>query len=160
MRFNIHLRSEFRQQVKHLAENMKSWEKSPRIEQHEEMMLLEAITPFEHTTKCSNLLIGGVDGSGDFPSLSYADTFIYVAIAQGAVYTADPTSGLREVRVVDPLVGLAWIVEEENARRKAYDEIFERFSGMTLAEVIERSDFSIIKSGGPKKKGNCSRLLA
>ena len=46
---------------------------------------------FAHTTKVDDFCMAGVDGSGDFPSFSYADSFVYVATASGTVTRPTPS---------------------------------------------------------------------
>jgi hypothetical protein len=56
----------------------------------------QAIRFFGHTTERPGLVVGGVDGSGDYPALSYGDSFVYVTVAHGTRYVSHPVSGLKE----------------------------------------------------------------
>lgn len=146
MRFDLHLRGAVKAQVTEVAERMASWEhKEVLTEEHREL-IRAAITPFPHQTTAAALTVAGVDGSGDFPALAYADSFVYLSTAAAAVYREDATAGLREEELLEPIVELTWLPEEEEARGRSLLDSFSRVAGMPVREVIEASDYSVLKA--------------
>lgn len=146
MRFNIHLRSSVQQQISDIAQQMKAWEDEPRVTDEEKQQIQENLTFFEHTTQRPGLRIGGADGSGDYPALSYSDSFVYVSVAQATVYDSDAVSGLREPGpLAEPVVQMAWIPEDEQARTVALDQAFGELAGADVQDVIALSDYQTIK---------------
>lgn len=159
MRFDIHLRSSVKAQIDKLAEQMKSWEDKPRMDFHEEKGALESINFFAHATRRENVRYAAVDGSGDFPVVSYSDSFVYLVLAHGSIYETDVVSGLREVNVeAEPLVLLCWLPESEFEREQAYDNAFESLAGLPVKEVIERSDYRLLKAKDSHKTNTVNIL--
>lgn len=160
MRFDLHLRNNIQKQVEELAEKMKSWEDQPRFDYSERLEIQDRLTLFRHTIQRDGLRIGGTDGSGDFPSVAYADSFVYVAVANGAVYESDRVSGLREVSPSqEPLVHFAWIPENENERNNALNQAFEYLSGMSVQEVIQKSDYRQLRTGQVRRRENVDDIV-
>jgi len=159
MRQDLTVRAAVRGKLKDLAKEMVSWEVLPRIDDKEEERIKRAIQPYSHTTNRENLIIAGVDGTGDFPSLSYGDSFIYVTLAQGTRYQADRVSGLREVAPeLDPLIEFTWLPEDDSQARQALDAAFESLAGAPVADVIGRSDYRELKQRGSGKKSSVAEL--
>jgi len=159
MRFDLHLRTELHEQIAHVAEQMRDWEDAPRFRAKERDQTLEAVQGFEHTTVCENLLIAGVDGSGDYPAVTYGDSFVHLTVAHGTVYRADSISGLREIPPqVPPLIQVTWMAEEEGQRLRAWDDTFAALSGLSIPEVIERSDYRHLKSTASGRNTSPSKL--
>jgi hypothetical protein len=147
MRFDLPLRSAVRQQIQQLAETMKSCEEQPRLTDYERKRVSERIIPFNHTTIQECLIVAGAEGGGDFPSVTYGDSFIYTAVGQTAVYKSDSVSGLREISPVpDPVFHFSLIPEDEAMRRTSIDEAFESLAGASLSEVIDESDYRQLKA--------------
>ena len=94
MRFDLHLRTELREQIASVAEQMRSWEEAPRFGARDRDRTLDAIQRFEHKTSREGLLIAGVDGSGDYPAVAYGDSFVHLTVAHGTVYESHAGSGL------------------------------------------------------------------
>lgn len=147
MRFDLHLRTTVREQIEQLADTMKAWEQQARFNQQEIAQVRQSLVFFDHTTARLGLRVAGVDGSGDFPALSYADSFIYFTVAQGTQYVSDAVSGLREEGpVADPLVHFSWLPEDPERSKTALDEAFAALVGMSLSEVIRDSDYRTLKA--------------
>jgi len=105
-----------------------------------------AIRFFSHTIERTGLVVGGVDGSGDYPALSYGDSFVYVTVAHGTRYVSHPVSGLKEQPVDSAeIVEFSWLPEDQTRRRRAIDEALERIVGQPILEVIASSDYREIK---------------
>jgi hypothetical protein len=152
MRFDVHLRAGIRQRLDELAGRMRDWEAQPRLGEDELAKARETIQPFGHATTYRPLVIGGVDGTGDFPSVAYGDSFVYTTLAQATRYAADPVSGLRELAPVPPpVVEFVWIPEESDQRVAVLDAAFAALAGKDVDRVIAASDYRLLKanmSGG------------
>src|SRR5687768_3483219 len=106
---------------------MAAWDRSDTISPEQHLRLVEAIQPFEHVTSAPGLVIGGIDGSGDFPAVGYADSFVYLTVASAVLYEADAVNGLREVELsVAPLVEFTWLTTSASQRRAALIDSFEK----------------------------------
>ena len=160
MRFDLHLRGAVRAQVSALAGRMAEWDHRTDLQDTDRRQILESIHSFSHTTSAVDLVVAGVDGSGDFPALSYADSFVYLSTAAAVVYRSDPSSGLREPKILEPLVEFTWLPEDEQQRGANLIVSFERMAGRTVPEVVEGSDYLALKAGrGGSTKGAVSGLI-
>jgi hypothetical protein len=159
MRFDLHLREDFKSQVSAITTQMKEWEDVPRIAESEQAAVLAAIQPFDHTTQVEHLTIAGVDGSGDYPSVMYSDSFVYVTVAHGTVYEANPTTGLKELPpVCRPLINVAWMSEQEEQRHESWNKAFAALAGRSIAAAIERSDYRSLKAASSGRSTSTARL--
>ena len=137
MRFDLHGRRTLRDRLADVSSRMAAWDQqqspSPDLHRH----LVEAIQPFEHTTTRADLLIGGVDGTGDYPSVAYGDSFVYASVASATLYQSDSVHGLKEIdRGLQPLVEFTWLTTSAQQRTSAMFESFERLVGRTVDEVL------------------------
>lgn len=147
MRHTQHLRVEVRDRLGQLAAQMRDWQESPAISDEERGRILKSIQPFRHTTMAEPFRLAGVDGSGDYPSLTYADSFIYITVAQGTLYQVDSTSGLREISPqVSPPPEFTWLPDDEIKCREEWERAFVRLVGLPIREVVERSDYRNLKA--------------
>ena len=161
MRHTQHLRVEVRDRLTTLAEQMRDWQESPAISDQERDRIVEAIQPFQHTTTTAPFTLAGVDGSGDYPSLTYADSFIYITVAQGTVYQLDSTSGLREIApVISPPPEFTWLPSDESRCREEWQRAFERLLGKPIRQVIEQSDYRRLKAVASGRNSSVERLYA
>ena len=142
-------RHEFNAKLTKLVSDMSAWEGKSRIDDEEAARIRAVIRSFSHTTTFDSLyLIGGVDGSGDYPSLSYSDSFVSIANASGTVYQTDTIHGLSEVAsVADPNLELVWLPEDREAARPFWLEALSNLTGTPVAEVIGSSDYRSLKDG-------------
>jgi hypothetical protein len=160
MRYDLHLRRAFRDRAEQAASQMSRWEARPRIGPLEADRVRDAITPFAHSTVRDGLRIAGVDGTGDFPTVSYGDSFVHCALAQATVYVSDRSTGLREVGpALDPVFDLVWVPEDQEKGPVHLDGAFQRLAGLDLVEVIRRSDYWELKEGQTKKTATVPALL-
>lgn len=160
MRYDLNMREGVRQKLKKIAADMSSWEAKPRIAPDEEKHLRSAIRPFPHTTKAKEFRIAGVDGSGDYPSFSYADSFVYVASASGTVYKSDNLYGLKEEACLkEPTIEFLWIPEDQAEARKRWLPCLEALVGRPARDVIEASDYRALKDAEAHKKHTVNQLL-
>lgn len=146
MKYELHLNSFVQDQVLSLASTMHSWQIEDRVDAKEKKQISEQLISFQHTTQRGNIEYGGVDGSGDFPLLSYADSFIYLTTAQGTVYKTNAQSGLKEqLSTLPTLVNFAWLPENREVSAQELDKAFEALAGESILKVIERSDYRVLK---------------
>lgn len=160
MRYDIHVRESARLKIAEMAKDMSRWEAKPRIGEAEEKHIRAAIRPFPHTTEAEDFRIGGVDGSGDFPSFAYADSFVYVASASGTLYRTDSVHGLREESALkEPTLEFVWLPGEGDSAQERWLASFSALSGLPVREVIERSDYRVIKTSATRAAHSVDELL-
>jgi hypothetical protein len=148
MRFDIHIRQVMRDRLADVSSRMAAWDQQQPPSPDLHRRLVEAIQPFEHTTQSSDLFIGGVDGSGDFPAVAYADSFVYATLASATLYKSDSVHGLREVDSgLQPLVEFTWLSTSEKQRSTALLESFERLAGRSVEDVLSGSDYPALSAG-------------
>lgn len=149
MRFDIHLRQSVRQRLAAVSSQMAAWDSQAGESVHLHRKLVDAIQPFSHTTHVDNLLVGGVDGSGDFPVIAYGDSFVYATVSTVTLYEADAVHGLREVDTGIPtLIEFTWLSGSEQQRTTSLLESFERLTGHSIEDVIRGSDYLEMRRGG------------
>jgi hypothetical protein len=139
---------------------MRDWQQAPMLADKERTHVLEAIQFFRHTTSMDALTLAGVDGSGDFPCLTYADSFIYVTVAEGTVYKSNPTSGLKEDSPkFSPPPEFTWLPDDKVKSREKWRESFERLAGDTIENVVGDSDYRVLKASASGKNSSVERLV-
>jgi hypothetical protein len=149
MRFDIHLRNCVRQRLSDLSLQMAEWEVQAASSEDLFNRLVKTIQPFRHTTQCEDQVVGGVDGSGEFPVVAYGDSFVYTSVSAGALYKTDPIHGLREIPTTfGTIVEFTWLTGAELQRKGALLETFGRLTGHIVEEVIERSDYLALRPAG------------
>jgi hypothetical protein len=142
MRFDVHLRRNVRDRLAEMSARMALWDRSAAASDDLMARLEAAIHPFDHATRAPGLVVGGVDGSGDFPALAYADSFVYASVAAGALYEADTVHGLREIACDMPaLVEFTWLSTGSAQRSEALFASFERLAGRQVDEILSGSDY-------------------
>lgn len=161
MRYDIHVRESSRLKIAEMAKDMSLWETKPRIGEAEEKHIRNAICSFPHTTEAEDFRIGGVDGSGDYPSFAYADSFVYVASASGTLYRTDAVHGLREEAALkEPTLEFVWLPGEGDSAQERWLAAFSALAGLPVREVIECSDYREIKNRATHKAHSVDDLLA
>jgi hypothetical protein len=161
MRYTQHLRTEVRDRLAGLASEMRAWQDQPSLSGEEKDRLGSAIQLFSHTTRMDDLCFAGVDGSGDYPCLTYADSFIYVTVAQGATYRVAPASGLREqLAVPAPAPEFTWLPNDPKRCREEWYKALERLAGRPLRSIIERSDYRTLKATASGRDTPVDQLYA
>ena len=160
MRFDLNLRQVVKQQIIDAAEEMKAWDTDPSLKESERDAIRQRIRLFEHTTKRDNLRLGGVDGSGDFPALTYSDCAVYFTVAQGVIYESSKDTGLRELPVLaDPVVHVTWIPEDEVKRTEVLLAAFSHLAGRDVRDVIQQSDYQKLRSQHARKATTVDALF-
>lgn len=145
MRFSLHLRHAVKDQILDMAQAMAGWAAHPRIDDSEQAAIAERLAAYPHTIQLEHQIISAVDGSGDFPMLAYADSFVYLATAQAVRYQA-VGSKLQEIGPEpDPVVDVCWLPEHEQKRKTELDAVFARLAGASLEEIIIQGDYRQLK---------------
>ena len=161
MRYDIHVRESARVKIAEMAKDMSRWETKPRIGEEEEKQIRSSIRPFPHTTKADEFRIGGVDGSGDYPSFAYADSFVYVASASGTLYRTEAAHGLREEAALnEPTLEFVWLPGDGEQAQERWLAAFTALAGLPVREVIDRSDYREIKARATHRAHSVDDLLA
>jgi hypothetical protein len=160
MRYDIQVRESARLKIAEMAKDMSCWETKPRIAEDEEEHIRSSIRPFPHTTQVEEFRMGGVDGSGDYPSFAYADSFVYVASASGTLFRTEATHGLREEAALnEPTLEFVWLPGEGEPARERWLSAFSALAGLPVREVIERSDYREIKTRATHSAHSFDELL-
>ena len=143
---HIPISQKFQQKAQILADEMASWESKPRMDAATEEKIRANIHPFSHTNSAEEFRIAGVDGSGDYPSFSYADSFVYVATASGTVFRTEPLHGLVEEQVlVEPNLELVWLPEDRAKADGQWINAFSSLAGRSVKDVMSHSDYADLK---------------
>ena len=143
---HIPISQKFQEKAQALAEEMASWESKPRLDEATEDRIRTGIRSFCHTNAVPEFRIAGVDGSGDYPSFSYADSFVYVATASGTVFITEALHGLVEERVlVEPNLELVWLPEDREKAEGQWLAAFASLSSKPVADIIRESDYANLK---------------
>ena len=147
MRFDLHLRTEVNERLRGVAKQMGAWEHAPRLSTDDEGEVRRRICGFAHTTSVPPLRFAGVDGSGDFPCLTYSDSFVYLSVAASACYETDTLCGLREFDAqLTSLAEFTWLPGDHREAQRQWDLAFSMLAGAPVVEVIEQSDYRHIKA--------------
>jgi len=160
VRFDLNLRERVRSQFRDIARDMQGWQVRSRLQDDEIDQVRSQICLFGHTTMRDRLTVGGVDGSGDFPLLSYADSFVYLAVAQATVYESNRITGLWEQGPTPEIVfESAWLPENNSEAPDVLDSFLARLANMSVMAVIEASDYKLLKSRETRKTFSVQTLL-
>ncbi|MBD2077905.1 hypothetical protein H6F86_29270 [Phormidium sp. FACHB-592] len=111
MRFDLHLRATVLEDLQTIAGEMRTWQAQAKVGEAEAEQIRQQVGSFAHCTIRIGLRVARVDGSRDFPMFSYADSFVYLSIAQGTVYGVDRLADLKEVSPIPTLlIQFDWIL--------------------------------------------------
>lgn len=145
MHQSLPIRADVIAQLEKIAGKMAEHESTPLIGDEEKETIKSAICGYEHTKTHDGLVIAGVDGTGDFPSISYSDSFVYLTMAQGTCYRSDPSCGLKETDAVSPILELTWLTNDPAQYKDALDDAFASLAGASIIDVISQSDYRKLK---------------
>lgn len=139
-------------QIQQVAETMKQYEELPAFSDEERKLLFDRIQFFEHSTKQEDLLVGAAKGGGDFPSVIYGNSYVYVTVANTILFRTDRISGLAEIKsAVEPQVKVSLLHSAGERTDFQLDEVFADLCGMPIEEVIENSDYRNLKASDKNK---------
>lgn len=137
MRFDLHLRATVLEDLQTIAGEMRTWQAQAKVGEAETEQIRQQVGSFAHCTIRTGLRVAGVDDSGDFPMLSYADSFVYLSVAQGTVYGVDRLADLKQVSLIPTLlIQFDWILESEKTGRAALLKAFERLVGRCGTPIL------------------------
>lgn len=137
-----------RDQITSMARDMASWENTLRVSEAEQQAIRERIVSYTPRLDLANITYSGTDGTGDYPVLNYADSFIYATKAQCVAYRARARQGLKQIGpAMNPVFNVAWIPEApEDLRHERFDAAMEHMTGRALRTIVEESDYGRIKA--------------
>ncbi len=143
MRFDIHLRNDVKNKIAGIVNDIQAWNAEDSTITKEIEKLSSLVCEFDHcATPDSPFMILGSDGSGDFPCVTYGDSFVYLVTALCRAYKADPSGKLIEENIHEhSLVDFAWLPEDKQQSNKQLDLCFEKLIGHSLLEVCQISDY-------------------
>lgn len=98
MRYDIHFRSDVIDMIQDVVGEIKDWNGTTDNNDKDDVALFaDRVVPFEHCSIPDRpFLIGGADGSGDYPCVKYGDSFVYLTVAMSRLYEAMPSGVLHE----------------------------------------------------------------
>ncbi|WP_347841606.1 hypothetical protein [uncultured Draconibacterium sp.] len=137
---------DMRQQIASAAIKMREWEEMPRVSDEEEKQIIEHIALFDHSDEFRDVRISGVDGSGDYPTLSYNDSFVYVTVAQGSSYRSHRAHGLQEEESLPPLIRVTWLPASNDASSLELRDDLADLAGEELLQTLANSDYRSLKA--------------
>ena len=148
MRFDFNLSTVFQQQLTQTAQKMQAWEAQTSLDEAAERAIARRIQFFQHTPTTRPLTYTGVDGSGDYPLLTYADSFVYLTTAHATTYGTHPLpgQGLKETRRSESVLNLAWLPGHYDVTRTETLAAFEHMTGESIADTVEQSDYRTLKT--------------
>jgi hypothetical protein len=161
MAFTVHVRELVRKKIDSVASEMKSWEAANAIPDAEAKIIKDSIQQFGHTISVDSFVIAGVDGSGDYPSFTYADSCVYVASATGTAFKTSAVHGLEEIPLLqNPVIEVIWLPGDRTEAAKRWDVAFEALAGVPVASVIGGSDYRGLKRYLTGDKSSVSEIAA
>ena len=151
MHFDIHLRNDVAGKVKNLVRELHDWNVSETVSVDEIEALSDYVQGFDHCAKPDHpFFIGGADGSGDFPCVTYGDSVVYLVTAMARLYEAAANKLVERKTGIGDIAELLWLPMDPDKAKGQYKEIFERLMGETIESVCQDSDFFQIA----RKNGN------
>lgn len=163
MRFDIHLRKDVKNQISNIVESICTWNATDSILDKEVEKLSESVVSFDHCAiPDHSFVIVASDGSGDFPCVTYGDSFIYLVTAVARLYETCSEGILKEKFVHEhSLVDFVWMPEDKKQSNKQLDDCFERLLGLSLSDVCKKSDYySLAKQLGYCKLSSPEELVS
>jgi len=139
--------SVFRDRLRGVVQELASYQRELALSGEQEEEIRRRIQSFGHVSRPRrDFLVGGVDGSGDFPCVQFADSFVYVTTAASVAYRTDPIDGLCEVDIGLESVGEpVWLPAQQGLKDERLDEAFERIVGRSIEDTISASDYRTLK---------------
>jgi hypothetical protein len=147
-----------RNQIKALADSLKSLEEQPKLTDNDEIFLNENLKSFSHTTFATNLRVAGVSSNGDYPVLRCGSNFIYHTLADCAVYVSDAVVKLKEIPAKFEAINAITSLTKTGKPSKEIDQNFEQIANVSIIETIENSDYKELKSVESKRNNNIDLL--
>ena len=114
MHFDIHFRSDAVDKIKDVVGEMHTWNTDNSKTEDESKELTGHLVSFSHCAPPDHeFMIGGADGSGDFPCVAYNESVIYLVTSTARLYKTG-ANVLNEVEVKDnDIVDFLWVPEDK-----------------------------------------------
>ena len=155
MRYDVHFRNDVMNMIDGVVNAIKDWNGVTDSSDKDEVeKFVNNVVCFEHCIIPDRpFLIGGADGSGDFPCVKYGDSYVYFTVAMSRVYEALPSGILHEHSIPDhDVVDFLWLPEDQEKSRKRFKEAFSRMMGESVNDICEQSDYYVYKKEKAKGK--------
>lgn len=162
MRYDIHFRNDVMNMIQDVVGEIKEWngisENNDKVGIED---LVKQVVCFEHCAIPDRpFIMGGADGSGDFPCVKYGDSFVYLTVAMSRIYEALPSGVLHEHSIEDnDVVDFLWLPEDQSKSRDRFKDGFARMMGTPIEVVCEESDYYEYKSKHGKVPADKQGLL-
>jgi len=161
MAFSIHVRELVKKKIDSVAHDMKAWEIANAIPDDEANIIKGTIQHFGHTASVDSFVVAGVDGSGDYPSFTYADSCVYIASAAGTAFRTSVVHGLEEIPLLpDPVIDIVWLPGDRNEASVRWDAAFEELTGLPVTDTIDQSDYRGLKRYLTGDKSSVSEIAS
>lgn len=162
MRYDIHLRSDMEEMIQTVVEEIKDWNGVAETTDKDEIEeLAKRVVFFDHCAIPDRpFLIGGADGSGDYPCVKYGDSFVYFSLAAARLYEARTSGILSERSISDhEIKDLLWLSGDSDTCRERFLNAFERMMKETPEIICELSDYYDYKKESGKVPSTRQGLL-
>lgn len=145
MHFDIHLRNDVINKINDVVQDIQTWNIKERVSSDEIDELSTLVQGFNHcATPDRPFFVGGADGSGDFPCVSYGDSVVYLVTAMSRLYKAMPMRLKEQAITNNDIVDFLWLPEDQGKRDAQYLDFFKRLIGKDLKDVCEESDYFLL----------------
>ena len=142
MHFDIHLRKDVAEMIDDIAQEIFDWNAPDSLSKSEIESLAEYVQTFDHCARPDRpFLIGGADGSGDFPCVSYGDAVAYLVTAMSRLYEAAANKLVEKPTGVDRIIQMLWLSDDKDKSEGKYKEFFAKIMGYSLEAVCQESDY-------------------
>lgn len=162
MRYDIHFRSDVIDMIQDVVGEIKDWNGTTDNNDKDDVALFaDRVVPFEHCSIPDRpFLIGGADGSGDYPCVKYGDSFVYLTVAMSRLYEAMPSGVLHEHEIRNhEVVDFLWLPESQDTCKKRFKEGFSRMLGASLETICDKSDYYQLKKEHGKAPADAADML-
>ncbi|TGE37205.1 hypothetical protein E4K67_15135 [Desulfosporosinus fructosivorans] len=160
MRFDLNFRQDFRSKVQNIVEDMKTYNSETTADENEILQMANFLSFFKHCPfPDTPFTVGGSDSSGEFPLVSYGDSFVYLVTARMRLYTSTLEGCLKEIESKDSeIIELFLVPEDQKKANKKYDEFFSSLVGMSLLELCQKSDYLELRNQNTSKRVTAEEL--
>lgn len=144
MRYDIHFRRDVLDMIQDVVGEIKAWNGVSESNGRDSIeALVKRVVSFEHCAIPDRpFLMGGADGSGDFPCVKYGDSYVYLSVAMSRLYEALPSGVLHEHPLSNQdVIDFLWLPEDQMKSRKRFMEGFTRLMGESMEKICDKSDY-------------------
>ncbi len=143
MRFDIHFRRDVVDKIKDVVSDIHDWNDDDSEAVRDLDELKAYVQVFDHCAIPDRpFLIGGADGSGDFPCVRYGDSVVYLVTATARYYKAAGFGGLTEQNATGgDIVDFLWLPEDKVKAKYQFRQFFSGLIGEPLETICQESDY-------------------